>query len=389
MHRLLKPIHPPATLGVIGGGQLGRFFALAARKLGYRVAVLDPDPGSPAMQVADERIPAAYDDAGALERLGRSSAAVTIEFESVPASALRLLSQFCRTAPSAEALAVLQDRNREKRFLRALHLPVAPFTEVLEQRDLDHPACYPGILKLSRQSNDGKGQVRVADARAAIAAWRALQGRPAILEKRLALDLELSVVLARGADGELRAFPPAENRHREGILQLSIAPARVPESLAAEAERAASAIAHSLDYVGVLAVEYFVCEGRLLVNEVAPRPHNSGHYTMEACETSQFEQQVRALCSLGLASTAQRMPAAMVNILGEAWRDGAPDWRRVAAVPGATVHRYGKAQARPGRKMAHATVVAARPELALARAEECFRLAYSGGRAVPQGRRAA
>jgi len=367
------PIAPPALLGVIGGGQLGRFFALAGRDMGYQIAVLDPDPGAPAMQVADERIIAGYDDIAALDKMRAICAAVTVEFESVPAGSVRRLEESCCTAPRAESIAVLQDRIREKRFLRAIGLPVASFVPVIGPGDLDTTGCYPGILKLARQSYDGKGQVPVDSPVQGRAAWRDLAERPAVLERRIRLDAELSIILARGTDGNTRCYPPALNRHRDGILELTVAPAPVAAELAARAEDMARRIAVCLDYVGVLAVEFFVSGGGLLVNEVAPRPHNSGHFTIESCSTSQFAQQVRILCGLPLGDTVQRTPAAMVNILGDAWHGGEPDWDAVRGASGAALHLYGKAQARPRRKMGHLTVLGATSPDAAALAENCLR----------------
>ena len=366
------PIQPPATLGVIGGGQLGRFFAFAARKMGYRVAVLDPDPGSPAMQVADERVVAPYNDLAALDRLASLCAAVTVEFESVPAGSVAHLERFCATAPCAESIAVLQDRIREKRFLRGIGLPVAPFAPVIAAGDVASAGCYPGILKLARQSYDGKGQAAVASAAEALAAWRDMGEAACVLEQRLALDTEISVVLARAADGQARLYPAVENRHRDGILELSVVPARVAPALAALAAQHAVRIADCLNYVGVLAVEFFVSGGELLVNEIAPRPHNSGHWTMEACPASQFEQQVRALCGLPLGEPAPRRAAAMLNILGDAWRGGEPDWAHVLGDSQGSLHLYGKAQPRPRRKMGHVTVTREHAADAAEAAERCL-----------------
>ena len=375
MRRRLTPrpsIDPPATLGVIGGGQLGRFFALAAQRMGYRVAVLDPDAGSPAMQVADERLVASYNDPAALDRLAARCAAVTVEFESVPAGSVAHVERRCATAPSAESIAVLQDRIREKRFLRGIGLPVAPFAPVISSGDVASVGCYPGILKLARQSYDGKGQAVVSSASEALIAWRSMGEAPCVLERRMSLDAELSVILGRGVDGETRVFPAAENRHRHGILELSAVPARLSPRLTQQAAQHAMRIADCLDYVGVLAVEFFVSGGELLVNEVAPRPHNSGHYTIEACETSQFEQQVRALCGLPLGAPTLRSGAAMVNILGDAWRGGEPDWQEVLGESRGALHLYGKARARPRRKMGHITVMRERTADAVAAAEACL-----------------
>jgi len=370
--RSLQPIQPPATLGVIGGGQLGRFFALAAQGMGYRVAVLDPDAGSPAMQVADLRIAAPYNDPAALDRLADACAAVTVEFESVPAGSVAHVERRCVAAPRAESIAVLQDRIREKRFLRGIGLPVVPFAPVIAADDVAAAGCYPGILKLARQSYDGKGQVVVSSASEALGAWRNMGEAACVLERRMALESELSVVLARAADGDTRLYPAAENRHCSGILELSVVPARVAPWLAGRAAEMAMRIADCLDYVGVLAVEFFVSEGALLVNEIAPRPHNSGHFSLDACGTSQFEQQVRALCGMPLGDPALRSGAAMINILGDAWRGGEPDWAQVLGDSGGALHLYGKVQARPRRKMGHITVMREQVADALEEAEGCL-----------------
>jgi len=356
----VKPILPPATLGVLGGGQLGRLFCNAAQRMGYRVAVLDPDRDAPALQVADVPIVGRYDDPAALAQLASVCAAVTVELESLPASAVASLARDCRVAPGAEAIAIAQDRLREKRFLRAIGLPVVPFVEVLAARDLESAGCYPGILKSARNGYDGRGQCAVANSDAALEAWRAFGELPCVLERQIPLDQEVSVIVARGADGAIRSFPPAENRHRDGILELSVVPARVPAALAARAAASAASIAEHLGYVGVLGVEFFVSKCELIVNEFAPRPHNSGHYTIEACATSQFEQQVRALCGLPLGETALRHAAAMANILGDAWRQGEPDFGWLRSTAGATLHLYGKRAASARRKMGHVTFLGKR-----------------------------
>ena len=383
MQRGLKPMQrilPPAMLGVIGGGQLGRYFVLAAQRLGYRVAVLDPDRGSPAMQVADKRIVAPYNDPAALERMGKRCEAVTVEFESVPAGSVAHLERHCVTAPRAESIAILQDRVLEKRFVRGIGLPCAPFTPVMVAGDLASAGCYPGILKIARQGYDGKGQVHVKNAAEALAAWQNLGEAACVLERRMQLDLELSVVVARSADGAVRIFPAAENRHRTGILELSVVPARVSPLLAERAAQHAQRVAECLDYVGVLAVEFFVSEGQLLVNEIAPRPHNSGHYTLEATATSQFEQQVRALCGMPLGDTTLARPAAMLNLLGDAWSSGEPDWQTVLGDSQGVLHLYGKAQARTGRKMGHITVLRESAADAAAQAEACLERLERGAR---------
>jgi len=285
------------------------------------------------------------------------------------ASTLHRLAARCTVAPNAEALAIGQDRLREKRFLRAIGLPTAPWREVLAPADAAPGALFPALLKTARGGYDGKGQRRPEAPGELPAAWRALGAVPCVLEKRLALERELSLVLARGRDGRTAAYPVAENRHRAGILHTSVAPAPIPEALAAQAVAAAERIASALDYVGVLAVEFFVAGGALRVNEFAPRPHNSGHFTLDACATSQFEQQVRALCGLPLGETTLRSPAAMLNVLGEAWAAGEPPWPGLMRGHRGTLHLYGKRQAKLGRKMAHVTLLAASASAALAEAE--------------------
>lgn len=351
------PLLPPAMLGVLGGGQLGRFFVIAARQMGYRVAVVDPDRDSPAGALADRHIVADYGDRAALDELAAACAAITTEFENVPAESMSYLARTRRVAPSAQCVAISQDRIREKSAMVENGLPVGPYAPVLEAKDLERPELYPAVLKRARFGYDGKGQARVADADAARAAWQGLGAVPCVLERAIALDCEVSVVVARGDDGATTPFVVAENEHRAGILDVSIAPARVPAALAHEAQEMASRLAAALGYVGVLGVEFFVTAGSLLVNEVAPRPHNSGHYTMDACVTSQYEQQVRALCGLPLGDARLLSPAVMVNVLGDAWRDGEPDWAAVLAEPRARLHLYGKASARAGRKMGHFTVL--------------------------------
>jgi 5-(carboxyamino)imidazole ribonucleotide synthase len=374
-------IFPDAMLGMLGGGQLGRMFTLAAHTMGYRVTVLDPDPLSPAGAIADVHLKAAYQDREALQHLADTCMAVTTEFENVPADSLRWLAAHCAVRPAGDAVAVAQDRVREKRFLSGNGFPVAPFAVIERASELDgiEASLLPGILKRARFGYDGKGQARVATVAEARAAFVALGSETCVLERMIELRSEVSVVVARGADGETRTFPVAENRHRDGILDVSIVPARVAADVARAAECAAAGVAEKLDYCGVLAVEFFVtADGALLANEIAPRPHNSGHYTIDACATSQFEQQVRTLCGLPLGDTRLLSPVVMVNLLGEVWQRGMPAWDRVFAAPGGKLHLYGKHEARPGRKMGHYTVLGNTADEALERALEVQAALSSG-----------
>lgn len=364
-------ILPGSTLGLLGGGQLGRMFTVAARTLGYRVTVLDPDPLSPAAEFATGHLNTAYTHPASLDAMASECAAVTTEFENAPAEALDALAARTIVRPSGSTVAVAQDRRREKGFFAEQGFPVGPFA-VIESTASFGAALervrLPALLKTARFGYDGKGQARIgtpAELERTFASWK---GVPCVLEQHLALEREISVVLARSDDGDVAVFPVAENRHSRGILDLTIAPARIPEALAADARDLAARIATALEYVGVLAVEMFVVEGRLLVNEIAPRPHNSGHYTIDACRTSQFEQQVRVLCGLPLGDPSQHTPAVMVNLLGDIWSGGEPDWQAVLAHRGAHLHLYGKREARPGRKMGHVTVCEDTPEGALAAA---------------------
>ena len=361
-------IRPGATLGLLGGGQLGRMFTVAARTLGYRVTVLDPDPLSPAAEFATGHLNTAYTDPASLDALARECAAVTTEFENAPADALDALAGRTVVRPGAASVAVAQDRRREKTFFAEHGLPVGAFAIIGKPTDIDAALArvkLPALLKTARLGYDGKGQARIAsraDLERAFSDWK---GVPCILEELLTLERELSVVLARSDDGAVAVFPVAENRHAHGILDLTIAPARVTPELAREATALASRLATALDYVGVLAVEMFVVGGKLLVNEIAPRPHNSGHYTIDACRTSQFEQQVRVLCGLPLGDPSQHTPAVMVNLLGDIWSEGEPRWEEVLKHPGAHLHLYGKRDARPGRKMGHVTICELEPRRAL------------------------
>jgi 5-(carboxyamino)imidazole ribonucleotide synthase len=358
---------------MLGGGQLGRFFVMAAHELGYRVLVLDPDEHSPAGRCADEHIVAAYDDLAALERLAGQCAAITTEFENVPADTLAHLSKFITVRPNAEAVRTCQNRSAEKAFLKRHGFPHAPYADIRSEADLReaNAGLFPGILKVARFGYDGKGQARVNSRAEALIAWSQLRNEPCVLEQQLKLDYEVSVVLARDEHGAVRCFPTAENSHHHGILDISLVPARSSGCLAAqlpnEAEEIAEGIAQKMNYIGTLGVEFFIVHGQLYVNEMAPRPHNSGHYTLDACVTNQFEQQVRALCGLPLGEARAHSAAAMVNLLGDIWyrtdphHAHEPDWAQLLAIPNLKLHLYGKRHPRPGRKMGHFTVIGADP----------------------------
>ncbi|CAN4268615.1 PurK Phosphoribosylaminoimidazole carboxylase (NCAIR synthetase) [Methylophilaceae bacterium] len=362
-------ILPPAMLGMLGGGQLGRFFVIAAHEMGYKVTVLDPDRNSPAGKIADAHICAAFDDQAALLKLANTCAAITTEFENVPAESLSLLADIKPVRPSAYSVAIAQHRVSEKNFLKQAGLPVAPFVVINQAEDLpaDDDAMYPAILKVARFGYDGKGQARVSNQQEALVAFNAFEHEECVLEKMLKLDYEVSVVLARDAQGNVASFPTSENSHLNGILDVSIAPARGSDAISHQAQKLASMVAEKLDYTGVLGVEFFVCDGELLVNEMAPRPHNSGHYTIDACITNQFEQQVRVLTGLPLGSAKQHSSAVMVNLLGDIWpsADEAPAWLAALAQAQLKMHLYGKQAARAGRKMGHYTVLSANRDEAI------------------------
>lgn len=367
-------IFPGDWLGMLGGGQLGRMFAHAAQRMGYRVAVLDPDPGSPAGAIADLHIECAYDDVAGLERLAQRCRAITTEFENVPADTLVRLAVHAHVRPGADAVAITQDRIREKAFFDELNVPVAPYAVIRDSDAISGTpdALYPGILKAARFGYDGKGQARVHSREQALQAFAAFNQVECVLEALLPLVTEVSVVLARDHTGNMVCYPPVQNEHRDGILAISTSNALGDQPrLAQQAVQLATAIAARLDYVGVLCIEFFVLEdGRLVVNEMAPRPHNSGHYTMDACTSSQFEQQVRVLAGMPLGDVGNHTAAIMINILGDIWfaddtsGPREPAWDKVLAVPGAHLHLYGKKDVRQGRKMGHVNVTGATPQQA-------------------------
>jgi 5-(carboxyamino)imidazole ribonucleotide synthase len=367
------------TLGVLGGGQLGRMFVHAAQTLGFRTVVLDPDASSPAGAASDEHLRAAYLDPAALSELAARCDAVTTEFENVPAAALAQLATRRPVSPSAAAVSVCQHRAREKAHFAHAGVPCAPYLVLEHDHDLAavDPALLPGILKTSSLGYDGKGQAGVETVAELATGWEALHCVPCVLERRVALQLELSVIVARSASGDCVHLPVQQNLHRAGVLALTQVPAPdVPAAAAAQAVAYARSIAQSLDYIGVLCVEFFLLrDGTLLANEMAPRPHNSGHYSIDACDLSQFDLQVRTTAGLPLVAPRLHSPAVMLNLLGDLWFDAggaarSPDWAAVLALPGVHLHRYGKAEARPGRKMGHLTVTAAGAEAALAVARQ-------------------
>lgn len=365
---------PPAPLGILGGGQLGRYFAQAAQDLGYQVYVLDPDPLSPAGQVAQHHIPLDYLDREGLECLAKNCVAVSTEFENVPAKALDFLNyKGLFVAPGSETVSIAQHRIKEKRFFStqetAFGILPAPFAviESLEHCENVSPALFPGILKTAQMGYDGKGQQTVHNSAELQEAWKRLAKVPCVLEKRLDLAFEVSAIVARSFDDEVEIFPLTENQHRNGILHLSFSPApSLNDETAKQIQEAAIAFVRALHYVGVLCIEFFVLkDGTVVVNEIAPRPHNSGHHTLDSCTVSQFEQQVRALAKMPLGKPRLISPVVMLNLLGDIWSKGEPAWEKILAIPDAHLHLYGKAEAKPGRKMGHINFLADSMEEAL------------------------
>jgi len=358
-------IEPGAAIGVVGGGQLGRYFALAARRHGYLPWVLDPDPHAPAMQVAAERIVAAYDDVPALERLGSACRAVTIEFENVAAAALERLERLTRVVPSARTVSVAQDRTEEKRAASRAGLQPVPHASVRTADDLAAAAAvtgFPAVLKTARLGYDGLGQCVCTAAQDLLPAWDRLGRAVCVLERRITLAAELSIVLARDDTGAISRLPPVANVHRRSILARSTVPSGLDESIERQAMEQAETLARALDYTGILAVEFFVADdGRLWFNEMAPRPHNSGHFSLDACDVSQFDLQLRTLCALPLTECRLLTPVVMVNLLGEVWENGSPRFDAVCAQPGASLHLYGKTAVRAGRKMGHVNCLGSDP----------------------------
>ncbi len=362
-------IPPGATLGVLGGGQLGRMFTQAAHRMGYRVHVFVPEADSPAGQIADHIVNASYSDLEALAEFARGVSVVTFEFENVPAAASEAAAKHAPVRPGGSVLHTTQNRLREKTALRDAGLAVTPFAPVRSEADLDRATAdlgTPAILKTAAWGYDGKGQVRIDRPQDAPDAWRSIASQEAIYEKLIRFDREVSVVAARSTHGQAACYQPIENQHANHILDLSICPASLPDSLAQQAIDIAGQVMSLFDVVGVACVEFFVTEaGGLLINEIAPRPHNSGHLTLDACVTSQFEQQVRAICGLPLGSTKLLRPAAAANLLGDLWESGNPRWDHALADPDVKLHLYGKDAARPGRKMGHLTATAPSTEAAI------------------------
>src|SRR6201993_1143139 len=359
-------ICPGSTIGVLGGGQLGRMFGIAARRMGYRVHTYESTPDSPAGQVSDREFTGSYTDEAALREFVQSVDVITFEFENIPSAVIDRLALEKPVHPRSEVLHICQNREREKNFLAAHGYPHVPFRIIAGKDDLQEALAVlglPAVLKTADFGYDGKGQQKIQDAGEVDVST--LGGRKGVLEKWIEFDCELSVICARGSDGQLSAFPVTENVHHRHILDHSIALARMPADLQREATEIAKSLATDLEVVGLLAVEFFfTTSGKLLVNELAPRPHNSGHYTFDACVTSQFEQQLRAVCGLPLGDTRLLTPVLMRNLLGDVWANGTPDWPRLLALPGLRLHLYGKSEPRPGRKMGHYCVLSSSMEQA-------------------------
>jgi 5-(carboxyamino)imidazole ribonucleotide synthase len=373
---------PGSRIGLMGGGQLGRMFILAARSMGYRVSVFVPEDSSPAGQVADEETTRDYLDEEAVRAFARSVDVLTFEFENIPQQALQWASEYGEVRPRGEILHTTQNRAREKEFLAAAGFPLPAWANVATAEDLAAAARltgYPAILKTASFGYDGKGQQRLEsdkDARQCD-----LSGGPFVLEAKVPFAMEVSVIVARGSDGQMVCYPVCENMHRNHILDTTVVPARVSPDVAGRAEQLARAVAAQLHLVGVLAVEMFLLpDGTLLINELAPRPHNSGHFSIDACVTSQFEQQVRAVCQWPLGSPELLRPCAMANLLGDLWAEGEPNWAAATALGEVKIHLYGKAEPRPGRKMGHPPAFGSSPETALARV-------MAARHALPAGRR--
>jgi len=348
---------PGSTVGVMGGGQLGRMFAIAARRMGYRVHTFSADEDSPTGQLADREVAASYDDAAAVRDFARGVDVLTFEFENIPFQSVEWAAEHCEVRPAGRVLHVCQHRLREKQFLAAEGLPLPAFAHVTGEGELREAIAKvgtPAVLKTASFGYDGKGQRKVEPGADLANMWSSFAGQQAVLEAWVPYEKEISVVVARGVDGETVTYPVCENAHAHHILDVTIVPANLPAEVADRARALAVRVAEKLELVGLLAVEMFLLpDGAILINELAPRPHNSGHFSFDACITSQFEQQLRAVCGLPLGSTELLRPVAMANLLGDLWAGGEPDWSAAAAFPEVKLHLYGKAVAKPGRKMGH------------------------------------
>jgi 5-(carboxyamino)imidazole ribonucleotide synthase len=370
----VNPVLPGSRIGVLGSGQLGRMFAIAARRMGYRVHTYSPDRDSPTGQIADVEIDAAYEDLDRVREFAAGVDVVTFEFENVPAETAETAAQAARVRPSGDVLHTTQHRLREKTFLQKHGFPVTRFEPIRSTADLARvvPGFGPAILKTAGFGYDGKGQYRVQSLAEAETAWNAMNRQEAVLEAVVDFEAELSIVAVRGESGDCVFYAPSANAHVGGILDVSTAPSPFPSSVTSKAAEIARGLLEALDVTGVLCVEFFLThDHRLLVNELAPRPHNSGHLTIDACVTSQFEQQLRAVCGLPLGCAEMLRPAAMANLLGDIWSEGEPDWVSALSLPEVKLHLYGKTEARPGRKMGHLTATGA----TAAQAEQVVRAA--------------
>ncbi|MFV0337709.1 MAG: 5-(carboxyamino)imidazole ribonucleotide synthase [Chthoniobacterales bacterium] len=367
-------VPPGGVLGILGGGQLGRMLASAARQAGCGVIILDPQADCPASDLADRQIVASYDDLEALEILATQADVLTFEFENVDSAPLRSIQEKIPIRPLPEVLNVCQHREREKLFLRSAKVPCADFRIISQLSDLEkaiQEIGIPCVLKTAAFGYDGRGQVKINEASEAKSAWEALEKQRCVLEAWVPYLKEFSILCARGIDGDCKSFPAAENHHSEHILDISKVPADLPTASMQAAETYAKKIAEKLDVIGLIAIEFFLLKsGKVLVNELAPRPHNSAHYTQDACRTSQFEQQLRAVCGWPLGDTTLTQPVIMQNLLGDLWQNDIPDWKSLLAIPQLSLHLYGKKEARPGRKMGHLNITAATTEEALAHARK-------------------
>ncbi len=368
---------PGSTIGVMGSGQLGRMFAIAARRMGYRIHTFSPDKNTPTGQVADLEVCAGYSDEAAVRAFARGVDVLTFEFENVPVQSVEWAAEHCVVRPSGRVLHLCQHRLREKEFLKAAGLPLAEFASVISLAELEEALARlgaPAVLKTAAFGYDGKGQHKITKDSDLASVWAGFEGQPAVLEAWVPFEIEVSVLVARGIDGATQVYPVCENAHANHVLDLTLVPARIPAEVAEQAREIAVRTAVALDLVGLLAVEMFLLPGgRFLINELAPRPHNSGHFSFDASVTSQFEQQLRAVCGLPLGSTELLRPTAMANLLGDVWNGGEPDWAAAAALPEVKIHLYGKAEPRPGRKMGHLVALGGTLEEAAERVREARR----------------